>query len=106
MYIVNYEHVLISECNGGTWGEDCLNSCGNCYNGTACNKAHGECPVTKGNPRCSVGYVHTNKTCDLREYLISETSSPLYRFERAHFFLLCFKELARHIKLLLAFTHY
>lgn len=60
---------LFSECQYGTFGEDCQKSCGNCYNGTICNKKSGECPILRGNPRCSTGYVYTDITCHTREYL-------------------------------------
>ncbi|XP_064617213.1 receptor-type tyrosine-protein phosphatase kappa-like [Liolophura sinensis] len=53
----------LTQCANGFWGGDCALECGNCYNGSVCNKTSGECPVTLGNSSCAPGYVYTDITC-------------------------------------------
>ncbi|XP_064605801.1 uncharacterized protein LOC135470696 [Liolophura sinensis] len=45
-----------TECRNNTWGNDCVQTCGKCYNKAECNPVTGECPVAAGNPRCNSGY--------------------------------------------------
>ena len=38
--------LFVLECENGTWGEDCISSCGNCITDTTCNHVTGECSST------------------------------------------------------------
>ena len=48
---------IISECDGGTFGEQCENSCGKCLNNEQCHHINGSC--LNG---CSPGYQGINCT--------------------------------------------
>lgn len=59
---------VFAECRNNTWGNDCLETCGHCYNKVECNAANGDCPLTVGNPRCEAGY--SGRDCMPREYIV------------------------------------
>lgn len=36
--------MFFTECSDGTYGQGCINTCGNCSNGDRCNHVNGSCP--------------------------------------------------------------
>ncbi|XP_064605804.1 uncharacterized protein LOC135470700 [Liolophura sinensis] len=63
-----HEMMCFAECKNNTWGEDCQETCGHCYNKTECNTVTGECPVATGNIQCDSGY--TGSYCVKGEYVV------------------------------------
>ena len=43
--------IFITECLSGTFGPNCYGTCGNCFNGTSCNRETGACVLG-----CAAGF--------------------------------------------------
>ena len=56
---------LITECDQGTFGEECKSRC-YCLNGEGCNNVNGECP----SGHCDAGW-KTNTCSEGKEFLLS-----------------------------------
>lgn len=56
-YIHNIKVILlVKECDDGTYGYECLNTCsGNCLDGALCDKEAGNCSIG-----CNPGYMYDN----------------------------------------------
>ena len=46
-YLVQILSILfqMTACTSGSYGQDCLQSCGNCAGGGACDTVDGSCPI-------------------------------------------------------------
>jgi len=52
----------LSACAAGSYGENCVSTCGSCFGGAACDSVSGNCPAG-----CDPGWQGT--MCQTREYL-------------------------------------
>ena len=63
MYVIYIFFSNILECTPGTYGENCDNVCGVCFNNESCNIVNGSCP-----DGCGPGY--HGDGCDLGKTII------------------------------------
>ena len=52
--------MMFAECQDGTWGLECAETCGHCVTWHPCNKENGACQVG-----CEPGWTGVN--CDMRK---------------------------------------
>ena len=66
---------LLTECNPGTYGENCKESCGYCKDRQACDITNGTCPTG-----CQAGY--GGDICKTGEFFFSLTITKRQNFRQ------------------------
>lgn len=65
---------FFTECSAGTYGFECGNLCGNCYNGIQCNHVNGNCQNG-----CDVGFFGEKCNKGTVKYILSNKVFLLFK---------------------------